>query len=478
MQLKAPIRDSVTTINKDGSRYFVHPADVRGFWTRLRRLAGFILIAVYIALPIIQINGAPAVFLDIFHQKLHLFGLTFLFQDMWLLFFLITGLGFALFFITSLFGRLWCGWACPQTVFLDHVFRRVERLIDGDAPTRRKIDEAPFTSGKILRRTIKHGIYILLCAGIAHLFLSYFVSIPELYRMAHLSPLENLASFLFVVALSGVLYFNFAWFREQFCIIMCPYGRLGSALIDDNSIVVGYDSKRGEPRGKASNSKGQCNNCSSSENCRSDKSIGDCINCRRCVQVCPTGIDIRQGLQIECISCEACIDACDAVMEKLGRAKGLIRHDSLNALSGKKPRFLRPRLFIYLALMIAGATAFGVATQKVKPVVLSALRMQGAPYYKEGERIRNNFMLRIANKRAEPQSYTLSVVSPVAGLEVAGGNNQKVTLPATDELQEPLILTLPLANFLSQFEVKIQILGESGQVVIERAVPFLGPFRK
>lgn len=287
MQLKAPIRDSVTTINKDGSRYFVHPADVRGFWTRLRRLAGFILIAVYIALPIIQINGAPAVFLDIFHQKLHLFGLTFLFQDLWLLFFLITGLGFALFFITSLFGRLWCGWACPQTVFLDHVFRRVERLIDGDAPTRRKIDEAPFTSGKILRRTIKHGIYILLCAGIAHLFLSYFVSIPELYRMAHLSPLENLASFLFVVALSGVLYFNFAWFREQFCIIMCPYGRLGSALIDDNSIVVGYDSKRGEPRGKASNSKGQCNNCSSSENCRSDKSIGDCINCRRCVQVCP-----------------------------------------------------------------------------------------------------------------------------------------------------------------------------------------------
>ena len=460
MKPKAPIRDSVTTINPDGSRYFVHPADVRGFWTSLRRIAGLGLIAVYIALPIVQINGAPAVFLDIFHRKLHIFGLTFLFQDLWLLFFLITGTGFALFVITSLFGRLWCGWACPQTVFLDHVFRRVERLIDGDAPSRRRLEDAPLSGGKILRRVVKHGIYIVLCAAIAHLFLSYFVSIPELYRMTHLSPLENWSAFLFVSALTGILYFNFAWFREQFCIIMCPYGRLGSALIDDNSIVVGYDTVRGEPRGKQGST------------------TGDCIDCRRCVQVCPTGIDIRQGLQIECISCEACIDACDEIMTKIDRPKGLIRHDSLNAFSGKKTRFLRPRLFLYLALMIAGATAFGLSTQRLKPVVVSALRMQGAPYFKEGDRLRNNFLIRLANKRSTPHTYTVSVVSPVAALEVAGGNNQPVTLlPATD-IQEPLILTLPLADFPGQFEVKIQILGENGQVENERTVPFLGPFRE
>jgi cytochrome c oxidase accessory protein FixG len=478
MKLKAPIRDSVTTINQDGSRYFVHPADVRGFWTLYRRCAGLGLIAIYILLPIVKVNGAPAVFLDIFHQRLHLFGLNFMFQDLWLLFFLITGLGFTLFFVTSLFGRLWCGWACPQTVFLDHVFRRVERFIDGDATSRRRLADAPLAAGKILRRVIKHGIYIALCAGIAHLFLSYFVSIPELYRMTHLSPLENRGSFLFVMALSGVLYFNFAWFREQFCIIMCPYGRLGSVLIDDNSIVVGYDAKRGEPRGKTASPKGQCGNCSSCEKCRSVEIMGDCIDCRRCVQVCPTGIDIRQGLQLECISCESCIDACNEIMGKLGRPKGLIRHDSLNALSGKKTRFLRPRLFIYLALMIAGAAAFGVAMQKVKPVVVSALRMQGAPYFKEGNRIRNNFMLRLANKQAEERTYTISIASPVPALEVAGGNNQKVKIAATGEIQEPLILTLPLAEFPGQFDVQIQILGENGKIENERTVPFLGPFRE
>lgn len=460
MKPKAPIRDTVTTINPDGSRYFVHPADVRGFWTSLRRVAGLGLIAVYILLPIVQVNGAPAVFLDIFHRKIHILGFTFLFQDLWLLFFLITGTGFALFFVTSLFGRLWCGWSCPQTVFLDHVFRRVERLIDGDAPSRRRLEDAPLTGGKILRRVLKHGIYIILCAAIAHLFLSYFVSIPELYRMTHLSPLENWGAFLFVTALTGILYFNFAWFREQFCIIMCPYGRLGSALIDDNSIVVGYDTVRGEPRGKQGTT------------------TGDCIDCRRCVQVCPTGIDIRQGLQIECISCEACIDACDEIMTKIERPKGLIRHDSLNAFSGKKTRFLRPRVFLYLALMIAGATAFGLSTQRLKPVVVSALRMQGAPYFKEGDRIRNNFLIRLANKRSTPHTYTVSVVSPVSALEVAGGNNKTVTLLPAADIQEPLILTLPLDEFPGQFEVKIQVLGENGKVENERTVPFLGPFRE
>ncbi|MEN9468608.1 MAG: hypothetical protein RL630_341 [Verrucomicrobiota bacterium] len=460
MKPKAPIRDSVTTINQDGSRYFVHPADVRGFWTMMRRVAGFVLIGVYILLPIVQINGAPAVFLDILHRKIHLFGFTFLFQDLWLLFFLITGTGFALFFVTSLFGRLWCGWSCPQTVFLDHVFRRVERLLDGDALSRRRLEDAPLSGGKIFRRVLKHGIYIVLCAAIAHLFLSYFVSLPELYRMTHLSPLENWGAFLFVTALTGILYFNFAWFREQFCIIMCPYGRLGSALIDDNSIVVGYDTVRGEPRGKQGTT------------------TGDCIDCRRCVQVCPTGIDIRQGLQIECISCEACIDACNEIMAKIKRPLGLIRHDSLNALSGKKTRFLRPRVFLYLALMIAGATAFGLSTQRLKPVVVSALRMQGAPYYKEGDRLRNNFLLRIANKRSKSHTYTVSVVSPITALEVAGGNNNPVTLPPTADIQEPLILTLPLADFPGQFDVKIQILGENGKVENERTVPFLGPFRE
>ncbi|MFY8269331.1 MAG: cytochrome c oxidase accessory protein CcoG [Terrimicrobiaceae bacterium] len=460
MKQKAPSRNTVTTINDDGSRNFVHPADVRGLWTMLRRIAGAGLIATYIALPLVEINGAPAVFLDILHRKLHLFGLTFLFQDLWLLFFAITGAGFLLFFVTSILGRIWCGWACPQTVFLDHVFRRIERLIDGDAPARRKLEDAQPTAGKVARRVLKHGVYLILCALIAHLFLSYFVSIPVLYRIAHLSPLQNWSTFLFVFALTGILYFNFAWFREQFCIVLCPYGRFQSALIDDNSIVIGYDEKRGEPRGKPS-----------SEH-------GDCVDCRRCVQVCPTGIDIRQGLQLECISCAACIDACDGVMEKLHRPKGLIRHASLNALAGRATRFLRPRVLIYLVLMLAGATAFALATREVKPVVLSALRMRGAPYFKDGDRVRNNFMLRVANKRPDAHQYTISVVSPLATLEVAGGNNQTVALAGGADIQVPLILTVPLSDFPGQFEVKVLVGNQNGEIENERTIPFLGPFRE
>ncbi|MCX6970591.1 MAG: cytochrome c oxidase accessory protein CcoG [Verrucomicrobia bacterium] len=460
MRPKAPTIDSVTTINEDGSRYFVQPADVQGRFTLLRRLSAVFLIAVYVMLPFIRINGEPAVFLDLMHGKMHLFGITLMFQDLWLLFFLITGMGFSLFLVTAIFGRIWCGWACPETVFLDHVFRRFERLIEGDAQARRTLDRAPWTAGKLVRRVLKHGIYIVLSALIAHMFLSYFVSLPVLYTMIHRSPLENWSVFLFVVSLTGILYFNFAWFREQFCIVLCPYGRLQSVLIDDNSIVVGYDELRGEPRGKPG------------------EGTGDCIDCRRCVQVCPTGIDIRQGLQLECISCAACVDACDDVMKKLGRRLGLVRHDSMNALAGKPTRFLRPRLFLYFFLMMIGAGVFLFATQQIKPVIVSVLRMQGSPYFRDDTTVRNNFLMRIANKLASPQTYTISVHSNVRGVEVAGGNDKTVTLGAGEEIQEPLILSIPDADFHGQFEVEVLIKGPGGKTEAARSVPFLGPFRE
>ena len=457
---KAPTIEAVTTINDDGSRYFVHPADVRGTFTRLRRVAAILLIAVYVMLPFIPINGQPAVFLDVAHRKLHLFGLTLMFQDLWLLFFLITGLGFGLFLVTAVIGRIWCGWACPQTVFLDHVFRRVERLIDGDAPARRRLDAAPWSASKLIRRTIKHAIYFLLAALIAHVFLSYFVSLPGLYAMVHQAPEKNWSTFVFVFALSGVLYFNFAWFREQFCIVLCPYGRLQSALIDDNSIVIGYDTVRGEPRGRAGTT------------------TGDCVDCRRCVQVCPTGIDIRQGLQLECISCTACIDACDEIMEKLGRAKGLIRHASLNTLAGRVSHFWRPRIFLYLILCLAGASAFLFASRQVSPVILSVLRMQGSPFFRDETSIRNNFLLRLANKRAETHSFTVAVHSSEAGLAAVGAAEKTIVLPPGEEVREPLILTLPDGDFHGPFDVRVQILDESGALEAERTVPFLGPFRE
>ena len=231
-------------------------------------------------------------------------------------------------------------------------------------------------------------------------------------------------------------------------------------LIDDNSIVVGYDELRGEPRGKPG------------------ATTGDCVDCRRCVQVCPTGIDIRQGLQLECISCAACVDACDDVMKKLGRRLGLVRHDSMNTLAGKPVRFLRPRLFIYFFLMMIGGGVFLFATQQVKPVIVSVLRMQGAPYFRDETTVRNNFLMRIANKLATPQTYTITVDSKVAGIDVAGGNNKIVRLGAGEEIQEPLILSLPDAGFPGQFQVEVSVKGEGGKVEAVKSVPFLGPFRE
>ncbi|HEY8992114.1 MAG TPA: cytochrome c oxidase accessory protein CcoG, partial [Luteolibacter sp.] len=340
---RSPDLDSVTTIGRDGSRVFLYPADVRGHWASLRRVAGALLIAIYAALPWIPVNGKPALFFDVAQRRFHVFGLTLVPQDLWVMFFGISGLGFTLFFVTSLLGRVWCGWACPYTVFLDHVYRRIERLIEGDAVARRKLAAAPWTAGKILRRGAKQSLYALSSALIAHVFLSYFLSVPRLYENIQEGPLAHATEFGIVACLTLVLWFCFGWFREQFCIVMCPYGRLQSALTDDDTLIVGYDENRGEPRG----AKG--------------KTTGDCIDCFRCVNVCPTGIDIRNGLQMECIGCTACIDACDSVMTKIGRPKGLIRYDSLNGLNGKPRRWWRPRVMAYTVLGLLGLAAFGVA---------------------------------------------------------------------------------------------------------------------
>lgn len=460
MTRKLPSIEAVTTINQDGSRYFVHPADTHGFWTSWRQVAAVILLAVYSLLPVIPVNGHPAVFLDVVHRKFHLFGLTLMFQDLWLLFFLISGTGFALFLVTAIVGRVWCGWACPQTVFLDHVIRRIERWTDGDAAARRQLDAAPWTTGKILRRVVKHSLFFLFAALLAHLLLSYFLSLPSLWSMMVRSPFENWKSFVFVFGLTGTLYFDFAWFREQFCIVLCPYGRLQSALIDDNSVIVGYDERRGEPRGKAGTA------------------AGDCVDCRRCVQVCPTGIDIRQGLQLECIACAACVDACDAVMTKLERPKGLIRHASLNALAGRPAKFFRPRLLLYLFFAAAGTAVFVVAASLVSPVVLSVTRMAGAPYVRDEGAIRNTFMVRLANKRTGAHTYQIAVAAPGEALRSAGITTRPVRLEPGQEILEPLILTMPDADFRGTFTAWMEVRGENGTVESRKKVPFLGPFRE
>jgi cytochrome c oxidase accessory protein FixG len=455
-----PNRDSVTTIRDDGSRLFLHPADARGFWTRTRRWSAWFLVAIYLSLPWIPVGGHPAVFLDIADRRFHLFGYTLAFQDIWLLFFAITGLGFSLFFLTSLLGRVWCGWACPQTVFLEHVYRRIERWIEGDAVARRKLDAAPWAAPKIVRRGGKQILFLLVSAVITHLFLAYFVSVPELWAMMHDAPAKHWSAFLFVAAATGILYFNFAWFREQLCLIICPYGRLQSVLLDDHSLVIGYDAKRGEPRGKVGT-----------------PDAGACVDCNRCVQVCPTGIDIRQGLQIECIACAACVDACDEVMDKVQRPRGLVRYDSTAAFGGGRTRWLRPRIWLYLGLLGVGATVATFAVSSVRPAVLGVTRLQGAPYYLEPEGVRNQFLVRLVNKRDVPATFTVRVVTdvPAGATLVQASLEESLTLAPLAEEVRPLVLRVPRASYEGGFKLRIVARAEGGDFELVREAEFSGP---
>jgi cytochrome c oxidase accessory protein FixG len=456
--LKKPNLDSVTTINDDGSRYFLHPADVRGRWVTARRLVGLVLIAIYVLLPWIPINGSPAVFLDVENRMFHLFGLTLVPQDLWVMFFAVSGLGFSLFFITSLFGRIWCGWACPYTVFLDHVYRRIERLIDGDAPARRALAKAPWTAGKIAKRVTKHLLYAAVAALIAHIFLSYFVSLRRLYGFMHEGPLAHATAFGIVLFLTLVLWFCFGYFREQFCIIMCPYGRLQSALTDDDTINVGYDPIRGEPRG----AKG--------------KAEGDCIDCRRCVQVCPTGIDIRNGLQLECIGCTACIDACDEVMTRIDRPKGLIRYDSFNAFAGKTRRFLRPRVYAYCALAALGLGALTlVASKKARPFTATVSRVGGAGFFSDATSVRNIYKVRVINKRNQTATVTIRLGKDTPAGYQLSGSEQSFSVGALDELTRTCVVVAPVEAYVGVTDITLDVHADPGDVMIDKTIRFLGP---
>ena len=456
---KSPNLDTVTSINEDGSRFIIHPSDVRGKFTRWRRLSALLLIGIYILLPWIPVNGYPAVFLDVLERRFHLFGFTLAAQDIWLLFFFVTGLAFLLFYVTAFLGRVWCGWACPQTVFLENVFRRVERWIEGDAPARRKLDSAPLSGSKVFKRLLKHGLFIIFAATIAHIFLSYFISIPQLWEWIRHSPVEHWKAFVFMSVSTILIYFNFAFFREQLCIIICPYGRFQSALIDDETLNVAYDFNRGNPPGRVH-----------------DEKAGDCIDCKRCIQVCPTGIDIRHGLQLECIGCAACMDACDEIMDKVERPRGLIRYASDKNLQGIKNRLIRPRSILYTGLLLVGMGVAGFALTSVENAAGTASRMIGAPFYVTETHVRNQYQVRMINKDTRDLAFSVEAIQD--GLEVpvtTSGFDGETILAPMEERNGTFIVQVPRESFTGAFTLGILIRAEPGDTEIIRKVEFLGP---
>jgi len=453
------IREPKSSLRADGGRNFVYPADVAGRFRAARKVVFVALLAIYAALPWIPVGGHPAVFLDVARREFYVFGGVFNAQDAWMTVFLLTGAAFGLVVLTATLGRVWCGWACPQTVFLDGVYRRVERWIEGPREKRMRRDRGPWTWDKAWRKALVHAIAIVVSLVLAHVLLAYFVSVREVFALVRQDPGEHVEVFVAVTALAAVLYGNFMWFREQFCVVLCPYGRLQSALLDGDSLVVGYDRARGEPRGKATKTRGA--------------PAGDCVDCQRCVVVCPTGIDIRNGLQMDCVGCTACIDACDAIMDRLARPRGLVRYDSQNGLAGQPRRVLRPRMLVYAALGLAGLTAAGLAFGGRSDVEVNVLRATGAPYVLDGDAIRDALHVHVVNKRSATTTFDIEPVAAVGAEFLVP--IRTVTLAPLASADVPIFVTVARADYRGEFPIRLVLRPRAGGRSREVAATFLGP---
>jgi cytochrome c oxidase accessory protein FixG len=450
------VYEQASSLRADGSRNYVHPADVTGRFDRRRKLAFTALVALLVALPWIEVGGRPAVFLDFQHRSFYLFGGTFNAQDTWMLFFLLSGIGFALISLTALFGRIWCGYACPQTVFLEGIFRPIERLLEGPRNERLHRNAGPLSWDKLWRKTLKHAVFLVLAFLVAHIIVSYFVSLPGLYAMVLHSPAAHPEAFVWATGLTLLVYFDMAWFREQMCLIICPYGRLQSVLTDKDTLVIGYDGKRGEPRGKAS-----------------VPDHGDCVDCNRCVVVCPTGIDIRNGLQLDCVGCARCVDACDEIMHKLGRPAGLVRYDSQAGLSHEPKRFLRPRVYLYGVLGVMGIIAVSTAVARSQPFEANLLRLRGAPpFIVDNGHIRNAFEVHVVNKRSARATFELRGDGDPRLQYVIG--MPKVELAALQDRRIPVFVQFERGTVKDGERAALSVVQVGGETVVLQA-PLLGP---
>jgi cytochrome c oxidase accessory protein FixG len=410
--LLAPEQHVLSTLERDGSRRWLTPRLSRGRWLFRRRIVAYGLIALFTLVPFIQINGKPAILLDIAARRFTILGHTFLPTDTLLLAFFLVFVLLSIFLATALFGRVWCGWACPQTVYLEFVFRPIERLLEGTSGRGGRAKQPPAA----WRVVLKYLLFILVSLHLSNTFLSYFVGVDRLAAWTRQSPLEHPIPFLIVAAVTGLMLFDFAFFREQLCIIACPYGRFQSVLLDRNSLIVSYDARRGEPRSKITKALGS----------NALPVVGDCIDCKMCVTTCPTGIDIRKGLQMECINCTQCIDACDAVMAKIRRPLGLIRYSSQAADQGGRYRWLRARTLVYPLVLVAIASAFFLVLANEKSFNAIVVREPGNLHSLAADgSVQNVLRLKLLNRRERIAAFQLSVARPeTARVQVVEGGLQ------------------------------------------------------
>lgn len=404
-------RDSIATVDETGKRIWIYPKKPSGYYHKLRIIVTVVLLSILFAGPFIKIAGQPFLLLNVFERRFVVFGQSFWPQDFVLLALLLIALFVFIILFTVVFGRVWCGWACPQTLFMEMVFRKIEYWIEGDANEQKRLDKAPWNANKIFRKTSKQLIFIAISVLIGHTAMAYLIGVESTFEVISQSPMNNLAGFLGIVGFSGVFYGVFAKFREQACIAVCPYGRLQGVLLGRESIVVAYDWMRGEPRGKLR------------KNAAAPvASTGDCVDCRLCVHVCPTGIDIRNGTQLECVNCTACIDACDDVMLKIGKPKGLIRFASYNSIKDGVQKVLTPRVFGYSVVLIALLGVLSLTIFTRSEIETTVLKVPGTTFQKtETGMISNLYNIEFVNKSFEDIKLEVRIESPAyAELEKVG----------------------------------------------------------
>ncbi len=466
-----PTQERPTTISESGRRQWLYPASFKGRWLNRRTLVNALLMLLFFGLPWLEVGGHQALLLDLPHRKLAFFGLVLWPQDSYLLWLLLFSALIGIFMITAQWGRLWCGWACPQTVFMEGVFRRIENAIEGSPNKRMRRDQGPLTWDKLWRKAVKHVVFFVIAAHVANTVLCYVASSERVLEMTLQWPGDNPSWFGFMFGVQMLVYLDFAWFREQLCTIACPYGRWQSVMLDDHSLIVGYDTGRGESRGgKKQRRKAP------------DQAFGDCIDCGLCVQVCPTGIDIRNGLQMECINCTACMDACDGVMRKIDKPEGLIRYTSLQELGGGERKLVRLRTVGYALVLTASLSAFAYAANNRKITEVTVVRAQGQGVVQvQGDAVVNHFRAKLVNK--SDKAVKIRLLPREGYVFVVPLNPWPV--PAGKTATMEIFIRRKLSDFKAGGDdrpllVFHQVTGEAGQdadgVEVGRArVPLLGP---
>lgn len=460
-------RNALATVDETGKRIWIYPKKPSGHYHRLRILVTAVLLSIFFIGPFIQWQGRPFMLFNIFERKFIFFGQVFWPQDFFLLALTLITLFVFVILFTVAFGRLWCGWACPQTLFMEMVFRKIEYWIEGDANAQRRLNNGPWNRERIAKKSAKQLIFVLISVLISHTTMAYLLGIDQVKEIVSQSPTQHMAGFIGLVAFTGIFYGVFAYFREQACIAVCPYGRLQGVLLVKDSIVVAYDWLRGEPRGKLKKNQSTVT-----------EKQGDCIDCKLCVHVCPTGIDIRNGTQLECVNCTACMDACDDVMTKINKPKGLIRLSSYTAIKEGTQKLFTSRIGGYSLVLTALITLLSYLIFTRADIETTVLKVPGTLYTKTDDgQITNLYTIEFLNKTYDDIPLEVRVESPAEATYMKIGD-PAIVVPKEGILKGMIMVKLP-ESAISSMKTIIKLgIYHNGEKVETAEAKFVGPIVK